>query len=174
MAVLKKTGTALILCVLAVLLSSLWNVNRHLGRLAETAEDIWEAHNGVEDQIEGRIDYCAQLWSVTRDLHGADAFRDAYNALYEAEEHGSAADMAKANRELTAAAEALHPMILAASRDTEDAEYYYGLQRNAARVMETAAADYNAAVADYAAVTDSFPLTLLRPLIFVEAPVPFE
>ena len=82
--------------------------------------------------------------------------------------------MAKANRELTSAAEALHSQILASSRVTEDAKYYYGLQENAARVMETAAKDYNAAAAAYERLAGAFPLSLLRPLIFVEAPVPFE
>ena len=174
MAVFKNRAAALVLCVLCVLVSSVWNVNRSLEKEAEKAEELFEAHNGIEDQIESRIGYCSQLWSVAGDFPAAAAFRDAYNALYEAEEHGSAADMARANAALTLAAEELHTQILASSRVTEDAKYYYDLQQNAARVMENAAEAYNASAAAYRRLTESFPLTLLRPLIFVEAPVPFE
>lgn len=174
MAILKKRSVALLLSLLVVLGSSLWNVNRNLEKEAEKAEELFEAHNGIEDQIESRISYCSQLWSVARDFPAAAAFRDAYNALYEAEEAEDVAAMVKANSELTRTAEALHTQILASSRVTEDAEYYYGLQENAARVMETAAEDYNAATAEYQRLIGGFPLTLLRPLIFVEAPVPFE
>ena len=174
MAVFKNRGAALLLCLLLVLGSSVWNVNRNLEKEADKAEELFEAHNGIEEQIENRIGYCSQLWSVTGDFPAAGAFRDAYNALYEAEEADDIAAMAKANRELTSAAEALHSQILASSRVTEDAKYYYGLQENAARVMETAAKDYNAAAAAYERLAGAFPLSLLRPLIFVEAPVPFE
>ena len=174
MAVFKNRGAALLLCLLLVLGSSVWNVNRNLEKEAEKAEELFEAPNGIEDQIESRISYCSQLWSVAGDFPAAAAFRDAYNALYEAEEHGSAADMARANAALTLAAEELHTQILASSRVTEDAEYYYDLQQNAARVAESAAVDYNAAAGAYRRLTESFPLSLLRPLIFVEAPVPFE
>ena len=128
----------------------------------------------MEEQIENRIGYCSQLWSVAGDFPAAAAFREAYNALYEAEEADDVAAMAKANEALTLAAGELHTQILAASRVTEDARYYYDLQQNAARVMETAAKDYNTAVSEYQSLIESFPLTLLRPLIFVEAPVPFE
>ena len=175
MTVFKNRAMALLLCVLCVFGSSVWNVNRNLEKEAEKAEELFEAHNGIEDQIESRISYCSQLWSVARDFPSAAAFRDAYNALYEAEEHGTPADMARANEELTSAAEKLHTEILAASRVTEDAEYYYDLQQNAARVMdELADKGYNSAAADYRRLTNSFPLSLLRPFIFVEAPVPFE
>ena len=174
MAVFKNRAAALLLCILVVLGSSVWNVNRNLEKEAEKAEELFEIHNGIEDQIESRISYCSQLWSVCRDFPAADALRSAYNALYEAEEADDVAAMARANEALTLAAGELHVQILASSRVTEDAEYYYDLQENAARVMETAAADYNAAAAEYQSLIKGFPLTLLRPLIFVKAPVPFE
>jgi len=174
MAVFKKRGAALLLCILCVLGSSVWNVNRNLEKEADKAEALFEAHNGVEEQIENRIGYCSQLWSVTRDFPAAAAFREAYNALYEAEEADDVAAMAKANNELSRAAGDLHVQILASSMVTDDAEYYYSLQENAARVMETAAADYNAAAAEYQRLIKGFPLFLLHPLIFVEEPVPFE
>ena len=174
MAVFKKHSVALLLCALIVLGSTLWNVNRHLEKEADKAEALFEAHNGIEEQIGNRIGYCSQLWSVSRDFPAAAAFREAYNALYEAEEADDVAAMAGANAELSRAAEALHVQLLASSRVTDDAEYYYGLQQNAARVIDTAAADYNAAAEAYRSLTGSFPLALLRPFIFVEAPVPFE
>ena len=174
MAVFKNRAAALLLCFLVVLGSSVWNVNRSLEKEADKAENLFEAHNGMEEQIENRIGYCSQLWSVARDFPAAAAFRDAYNALYEAEEADDVAAMARANAELTRAAEELHTQILASSMVTDDAEYYYGLQQNAARVMDTAAVDYNAAAKAYQRLIRGFPLALLRPLIFVEAPVPFE
>lgn len=174
MAIFKNRAAALVLCVLVVLGSSVWNVNRNLEKTADKAEELFEAHNGIEEQIENRISYCSQLWSVARDFPAAAAFREAYNALYEAEENGTAADMAKANAAVTRAAEELHTQILASSRVTEDAEYYYDLQQNAERVTAAAAKDYNAAVEEYQRLTKGFPLALLRPLIFVEAPVPYK
>lgn len=175
MAVFKNRAVALLLALLVVLGSSVWNVNRSLEKEAEKAEALFEAHNGIEEQIESRISYCSQLWSVARDFPAAAAFRDAYNALYEAEDADNVAAMAKANAALTHAAEELHMQILASSRVTEDAEYYYGLQQNAARLLDGEAAEgYNTAAAAYQQLIRSFPLSLLRPLIFVEAPVPFE
>ena len=174
MAIFKNRAAALLLCVVAVLGSTVWNVNRNLEKEAEKAETLFELPNGIEEQIENRIGYCSQLWSVAGDFPAATAFREAYNALYEAEEADDVAAMAKASEALTLAAGELHTQILAVSRVTEDARYYYDLQQNAARVMETAAKDYNAAVSEYQSLIDGFPLSLLRPLIFVEAPVPFE
>lgn len=175
MAVFKNRAVALLLSLLVVLGSSVWNVNRNLEKEAEKAEALFEAHNGIEDQIESRISYCSQLWSVARDFPAAAAFRDAYNALYEAAEAGSIAAMAGANAELSRAAGELHTQLLASSMVTDDAEYYYGLQQNAARLLDGEAAEaYNAAVSAYQQLTRSFPLSLLRPLIFVEAPVPFK
>ena len=51
------------------------------------------------------------------------------------------------------------------------ARRYYSYMENAQRLLE--ASEYNTAVANYDALTHDFPLSLLSPLIFVDAPEHF-
>ena len=55
MAVFKNRAAALLLCVVVVLGSTVWNVNRHLEKEAEKAETLFELPNGIEEQVENRI-----------------------------------------------------------------------------------------------------------------------
>ena len=167
---------AVLLSALVVCGATAANVNRNLSKEAKACQTVWDEKNGIGEQLAVRAKNATLLYSVTNGYAslGAEnaALRAAYNALYDAQ---TPSEKCAANDALTAAADALWSAFGkagAAAEDQETAGVYYNLVLNAGRVITLSG--YNAAVDGYDALTAAFPLDLLAPVIFVDAPEAFR
>ncbi len=175
---LKDPKVAVILTLLSVFAITVGNVNYHLGRRAQSAQEAWEGRHGAQEQLRDRCSYAAQLYSLCQS-HGelaeeCEALRRDYNLLYDCLDQDDRWGALDANAALTLSAEkaaqALCALPGAAQGDRDYAERYRSYMENAARLLHDG--EYNALCADYAQLCNQPWLRALRPLIFVDAPLP--
>ena len=177
-AFLQKRPAAFALAVLIVLGSTIWNVNRALEGYAEEAEEAWEDKYGPERQLKDRCSYASQLWGLCQgheELGGeCSALRDAYNDLYRYldDEDLAQADLCNASLDALAdnARNALCALPSVSADDRDMADKYVNYMDNAGRLLRDS--EYNALCRSYAERCDEPWLRFLRPVIFVDAPVP--
>lgn len=176
MKALENRGVALLAALLIVFGSTVWNVNRNLGRRADEADEAWFERYGAEEQLRDRSSYASQLWSLCQAQpelgEESHALRKAYNELYDALEEGDRAAAMEANRALSEAADAAYRAYsrsAAGDNDRSAADRYFNYMTNAQRMLRDGR--YNELAEEYALVRDNGYLNALSPLIFVDEPV---
>ncbi len=180
MKLFKKRSFAVLILVVVIILSSVLGINRSLASLAGDIEDMFYEGVDGETPINTYLENCinaVKMITIIADGYPElkplrDELYDAYNDLYAA---NTISAKFAANREMQRAFSALYNVLIEldtlSNNNYEDALSYADTVYNTQdKILRSS---YNSEVDRYEDILSSFPLSLLEPLIFVDAPERF-
>lgn len=181
MNILKKRSTAFIILAIVFIVFSILGANRSLASLSNTIENMfYEGVNGetpINTYLENRIN-AAKMITIVADNYPElkpqrDALYDSYNNLYSANTIG---EKFSVNKKLQDDFSELYSSFI--NLDIITDKHYEDILSYASTINNTqdkiARSSYNNEVDKFDSIISSFPILLLKPLIFVNAPEHFS
>lgn len=181
MKILKKRSTAVAFVIVAAVVCSLAGVKLSVSRLANKTEKTFydgvDGETGIQIYLDNACNEAKVIYytaSEYLDEEYTDGLRNAYNTLYDAEAISEKHDCFE---ELVEEAGAVELLLKTENSIPEDDRSYLELHLknmdNIRKMIESGS--YNARVADFEqSVLNSFPVNVLKGILKLEAPEPFE